>query len=379
MDRNLIAPGSVLLIALLVCVACILRMRALRSKNYGRWRRVAEMIVLAVVMLIVAALGSGATFNVVATQYFFAHHSVPGNFYDVDGYKMHLLCTGEGSPTLILDAGLGNDSLIWANVQPELSKITRVCSYDRAGFGWSQPRPDPRDADRIAHELHRLLNEAGVTGSVVLMGHSISGLYIRAYAASYPRGVSGLVFVDSSTPLQEDRFPAEVAQAFKNESMEFKKLEWLYILGIPRVMGQCTPEEGFSENVRKMIAEDQCRPSLFAAIAQEDKSFRQSGNETIHTGPFGDLPILIFSEDPEHSPPSDIPPQAAQSVSKVWNEMQEELKNLSTRSRRIIAKGSGHYVQIDRAGLIIEEVTIFVKQIRGELPEPTDYGSTKVE
>ena len=337
------------------------------------------MIALIVVMLVAAALGSGATFNVVATQYFFAHHSVPGNFYDVDGYKMHLLCTGEGSPTLVLDAGLGNDSLIWANVQPELSKVTRVCSYDRAGFGWSEPRPDPRDAGRIAHELHRLLNEAGVTGSVVLMGHSISGLYIRAYAASYPRSVSGLVFVDSSTPLQEDRFPAEVAQVFKNESMEFQKLEWLYILGIPRVMGQCRPEEGFKESVRKMIAEDQCRPSLFAAIAQEDKSFRQSGNETIHTGPFGDLPILIFSEDPEHSPPSDIPPQAAQSVSKVWNEMQEELKDLSTRSRRIIAKGSGHYVQIDRAELLIEKVTNLIKDIRGEMPEPTDYGSTKVE
>jgi len=379
MDRNLIAPGCVVAIALLVCVACILRMRALRSKNYGQWRRVSEMIVLTVVMLIAVALGSGATFNVVATQYFFARHSVPGNFYDVDGYKMHLLCTGEGSPTLVLDAGLGNDSLIWTNVQPELSKITRVCSYDRAGFGWSEPRPDPRDAGRIAHELHRLLNEAGVTGSVVLMGHSISGLYIRAYAASYPRSVSGLVFVDSSTPLQEDRFPAEVAQAFKNESMEFQKLEWLYILGIPRVMGQCRPEEGFSESVRKMIAEDQCRPSLFAAIAQEDKSFRQSGNETIHTGPFDDLPILIFSEDLEHSPPSDIPPQAAQSVSKVWNEMQEELKDLSTHSRRIIAKGSGHYVQIDRAELLIEKVTNFIKEIRGEMPEPTDYGSTKVE
>lgn len=379
MNRNLAAPGCVLLIALLVCVACVLRMRALRSKNYKRLRRVTEMIVLTMVMLIAAALGSGAMFNVVATQYFFAHHSVLGNFYDVDGYKMHLLCLGEGIPALVLDAGLGNDSLIWDNVQPELSKITRVCSYDRAGFGWSEPRPDPRDADHIAHELHRLLNEAGVTGSVVLMGHSISGLYIRAYTASYPQSVSGLVFVDSSTPLQEDRFPPEVAQAFKKESMEFQKLEWLYILGIPRVMGQCTPEEGFSESVRKMIAEDQCRPSLFAAIAQEDKSFRQSGNETIHTGPFGALPILIFSEDPEHSPPSDIPPQAAQSVSKVWNEMQEELKNLSTRSRRIVAKGSGHYVQIDRTRLLIEEVTNFVRQIRGEMPEPTDYGSTKVE
>jgi hypothetical protein len=80
MDRNLIAPSCVLLLALLVCVACILRMRALRSKNYGRWLRVAEMIVFTVVVLVAVALGSGATFNVVATQYFFAHHPVPGIF-----------------------------------------------------------------------------------------------------------------------------------------------------------------------------------------------------------------------------------------------------------------------------------------------------------
>jgi hypothetical protein len=118
---------------------------------------------------------------------------------------------------------------------------------------------------------------------------------------------------------------------------------------------------------------------VFAAVAQEDRSFKQSGNETIHTGPFGDLPILIFSQDPEHPPPSDIPPQAAKSVSRIWNEMQEELKNLSTCSRRIIARNSGHYVQIDRASLLNEEVTNFIKQIRTEMPEPTDYGSTKIE
>jgi pimeloyl-ACP methyl ester carboxylesterase len=354
-------------------------MRALRSKSYGKWRRIGEMIVLPIVILIAATVGTAVAFNAVATQYFFAHHPVPGTFYDVDGYKMHLYCTGEGSPTVVLDAGLSNDSLIWANVQPELTKITRVCSYDRAGFGWSEPRPDPRDADRIVQELHGLLGEGGITGPIVLMGHSISGLYIRAYASHYPQNVSGLVFVDGSTPLQEDRFPTEVHEAEKKAQFEFLKLKWLYILGIPRMMGGCAPEEGFSETAAKMIAEDQCRPSVFAAVAQEDRSFKQSGNETIHTGPFGDLPILIFSQDPEHPPPSDIPPQAAKSVSRIWNEMQEELKNLSTCSRRIIARNSGHYVQIDRASLLNEEVTNFIKQIRTEMPEPTDYGSTKIE
>jgi pimeloyl-ACP methyl ester carboxylesterase len=377
---NIIAPGAVLLVALLVCVACVVRMRGLRRKNYGKWRRVSEMSVLALVILLAATVGVGAAFNAVASQYFFSRHSAPGKLYEVDGYKMHLYCTGEGSPTLILDAGLGNDSLIWANVQPELSKITEVCSYDRAGFGWSEPRPKPRDAKRLTDELHGLLAAAGVTGPIILMGHSISGLYIRDYATRYPQNVSGLVFVDGSTPLQNDRFPAEMQLAEKNESVELRKLEWLSVLGIRREMGGCAPEEeGFSKSAAKMIAEDECRTSVLVAAAQELSSVPQSGEETIHSGPFGDLPILIFSQDLNQPPLPGFSAEAGKSLSKTWNEMQEDFKNLSTRSRRIIAKGSTHYVQVDRVSLLNGEVTNFIKQIRGEMPEPTDYGSTKTE
>jgi pimeloyl-ACP methyl ester carboxylesterase len=379
MVLNLIAPGVVLLVALVICAACIIRVRGLRGKNYGKWRHVGEMIALSIVILLAAAIGGGAAFNAVASQYFFARHPAPGKPYEVDGYKMHLYCTGEGAPTLVLDAGLGNDSLIWANVQPELSKITQVCSYDRAGFGWSEPRPEPRDAKRLTDELHGLLSAAGITGPIVLMGHSISGLYIRDYAARYPQNLSGLVFVDGSTPLQDDRFPADMQLAEKNEGAELRKLEWLSVLGVRREMGGCAPEEGFSKSAAKMIAEDGCRTSVLVAAAQELRSVPQSGEETIHSGPFGDLPILIFSQDLSQPPLPGFSAEAGKSLSNTWNEMQEELKNLSTRSRRIIAKGSSHYVQVDRVSLLNGEVTDFIKQIRGEMPERTDYGSTKTE
>ena len=376
---NILAPFAVVLVALLICVACIVRIRSVRRKDYGKWRRVGEIIALSIVVLVAAAIGGGAAFNAVAGQYFFSGHTVPGKLYEVGGYKMHLYCTGEGSPTIVLDAGLGNDSLIWANAQPELSKITQVCSYDRSGFGWSEARPEPRDAKRLNDELHGLLSAAGVTGPIVLMGHSISGLYIRDYAARYPQNLLGLVFVDGSTPLQDERFPAEIQLMEKQESAELRKLEWLSVLGLRRAMGGCAPEEGFSKSAAKMIAEDQCRTSVLAAAAQEFNSIQQSGDETIHTGPFGNLPILIFSQDLEQPATPGISAEAGKSVSKTWNEMQEDLKKLSTRSRRIIAKGSSHYVQVDRVSLLNGEVTTFIKQIRGELPQPTDYGSTKVE
>jgi pimeloyl-ACP methyl ester carboxylesterase len=380
MDRDLvIAPAIILGIALLVSGFCFHRMRTLGIKGYPKWRRISERIVLSFVVLVAVVAGAGTTFNAVATHHYRTRHAALGSLYVVDGYKMHLLCTGEGSPTIILDSGLGDDSLIWTKVQPELSKTTRICSYDRAGFGWSDPRPGPRDADRIVQELHLLLTEAGISGSTVLMGHSVAGLYIRAYAARYPDELSGLVFVDGSTPLQEDRFPDELRQEDQDAERGFTKLKWLEILGITRAMGQCRHFEGFDNNTGKMIAENQCRASQLTAMGKEHQGFRQSGNETVGTGPFGDLPILIFSQDPQPSAPSESPTQAEVEFSEIWNEMQEDLKHLSTHSRRIIAKGSSHYIQVDRPDLLNSKVTGFIQQIRGNVSQPTDYGSTKTE
>jgi len=377
MDRDLvIAPAVVLVIALLVSGFCFHRLRALGIKGYPKWHRISERIVLSFVALVALAAGAGTTYNAVATHHFRARHAAPGTLYVVDGYKMHLHCSGEGSPTIVIDNGLGQDSLFWAKVQPELSKTTRVCSYDRAGFGWSDPKPGPRDADRIVQDLRRLLTEAGVSGSTVLMGHSIAGLYIRAYAARYPHNLSGLVFVDGSTPLQEDRFPNELREEAQRY---FMKIKWLEILGIVRAMGYCRHHEGLDDVTGKMIAENQCRASQLTAVIQENQSSRQSGDETVGTGPFGDLPILIFSQDPQPSARSKAPTQADLEISKIWNEMQEELKHLSTHSRRIIAKGSSHNIHVDRPDLLNSKVTDFIQQIRGKVSQPTDYGSTKTE
>jgi hypothetical protein len=254
MDRDLvIAPAIILGIALLVSGFCFHRMRTLGIKGYQKWRRISEHIVLSLVVLVAVAAGAGVTFNAVATHLYRARHAAPGSLYVVDGYKMHLHCSGEGSPTIVLDAGLGDDSLIWAKVQPELSKTTRVCSYDRAGFGWSDSRPGSRDADRIVQELHRLLKQAGISGSIILMGHSVAGIYIRAYAARYPNNLSGLVFVDGSTPLQEDRLPDELREEEKNAEREFMKLKWMEISGATRVIGQCRHFEGFDDEAHLLI------------------------------------------------------------------------------------------------------------------------------
>jgi pimeloyl-ACP methyl ester carboxylesterase len=129
----------------------------------------------------------------------------PGRFIDLGGFRLHIFCTGQPSskPTVILLHGLGDSSLDWGLVQPEVARFARVCSYDRAGAGWSDPGPSPRGTLTAAKELHSLLIDAKETGPYLLVAHSWGGLIARVYASQYPTDVAGMVLVD---PTHEDAY-----------------------------------------------------------------------------------------------------------------------------------------------------------------------------
>jgi pimeloyl-ACP methyl ester carboxylesterase len=256
-----------------------------------------------------------------------------------------------------------------------LSSTTRVCSYDRAGFGWSDALPAPRDADHIAAELHELLLQAKVTGPIVLMGHSIGGMYERDYATRYPENIVGIVFEDSSTPLQDENPVLKAASGKVPPRWAFELLtKSAMSTGIPRLLGMCSQSiKGFDAHAAKLQAEDICHTNVSPMFDAMD-SINRSGQETVHTGPYGELPILIISEDPAQAVAA-----SSTDAANVSYEMQEDLKKLSTRSRRIIAKGSTHYIHIDRADLIEKEVPLFIEQIRGTAPQPDNWGSTITE
>jgi pimeloyl-ACP methyl ester carboxylesterase len=341
---------------------------------------VVDCSILAVLVVGSAGLAASASFNALALLRFRALNPPPGDMVHVNGRRMHLNCTGAGSPTIVLDAGLGNDALVWGGVQPRLAKTTRVCSYDRAGFGWSETQPGARDADHIAAELHQLLLEAKVDGPFVLMGHSIAGMYIRDYAARYPEDITGLIFVDGSTPLQDENPALKAAgETGLTRRASIQMVRLAAIAGISRLAGTCArPIPGFDAHAGQLLAEDLCYPQ-FNSISDELASFNASGRETVHTGPFGALPVLIFSQDPATALHEKHPSRQMVEMEKAWSRMQEDLKKLSTRSRRIIARGSTHALQIDRPDLLGKEVPLFIEQIRGAAPQPTDYGSTVTE
>jgi pimeloyl-ACP methyl ester carboxylesterase len=374
------APAVLSLICIVIGWLSIRHLRSLPARFSSHGFRLFDRLILFAMIIGSGALAVSAGFNAWALLRFTQFARPPGQIYFVNGHRMHLDCEGSGSPAVVLDSGLGSDSLIWGGVQSQLAKTTRVCSYDRAGFGWSDRVPGPRDADHITAELHQLLAQAEVTGPIVLVGHSIAALYIRDYAAHYPQDVAGLIFVDGSTPLQDEN-PALMAagETGLGRKTSIMVMRSAAMTGFSRLIGGCArPIPDFDAARGQLLSEDLCHPK-YGSIERELDSFNASGRETVHAGPFGALPVLIFSQDPAAATSRRFVPRELIDMETAWSRMQEDLKTLSTHSRRIIARGSGHAVQIDRADLIRREVPLFIEQIRGTAPEPAKYGSTVTE
>ena len=176
-----VAPMLIVIGGAVAASLLIRRLYSLSAKSKPKARHLFQRITLIGIAGIALFVAGSSGINAILLQV--NRRKLPGRIYVVHGRRMRIDCTGEGSPTIVLEAGGGNDGLNWGGVQPVLAKTTRVCSYDRAGFGGSDAAPSPRDADHTAQELHGLLQAAGIQFPVVLMGHSIGGLFIRDYAS----------------------------------------------------------------------------------------------------------------------------------------------------------------------------------------------------
>lgn len=278
-----------------------------------------------------------------------------GQLVSVDGRKMHIDCTGQGSPTVILDSGLGDTYLSWQKVQPEIAKFVQVCSYDRAGIGYSDPSSQPRTSRVIASELRGLLQAAHVAPPYILVGHSMGGYDVRVYAGMYPKEVAGMVLVDASHPDQENRLPSELKSMEGTWNREAIFLEYATPFGIPRFLGLC------DDDVAVRAAE--CNWHSEREKRAEMKMFSQSAVEAGAVTSLGDIPLAVLSHDPD-KPSVELPADLAKSTNEAWEKMQEESAHLSTRGTQSIAKNSSHYIQFDRPELVIDAVRSVVEQAR---------------
>ena len=168
-----------------------------------RLRRAGLLLTALLAFLVLA----GTTYQGVATALERHRLPRPGGLVDAGGHQLHIYCTGKGSPLVVLEAGTGSMSAAWAWVQPEVAKSTRVCSYDRAGLGWSEAGDGLYEPARVPEELRVLLDRSNETGPIVLVGHELGALYARMYASRFARETAALVLIDDPTTGQSSAAP----------------------------------------------------------------------------------------------------------------------------------------------------------------------------
>jgi len=304
----------------------------------------------------------------------------PGTLVDIGGFRLHLHCTGNGSPTIVLDAALGASSLSWSLVQTELARLSRVCSYDRGGFGWSDPGPMPRTADRIAEELHTLLERARVPPPYVLVGHSFGGLVALIFARRFRSVTSGLVLVDPAhaedwvTPAPKEqvqidrgvrlcRYGAVTARIglarVVSTLVGFGQIRTARLLvKVASRRGLSRQDEAILAPVRKLppelrptLAQFWSKPHFFEALGSQIESVCVSAGKVLEAtaGGYGDLPLVtISSTDP----------------GAYRLRQQDAMATLSTRGRHIMASQSGHWIPLDQPQVVIDAVKEVVTAAR---------------
>ena len=320
----------------------------------------------------------GAIYQAVATEMDRRTYPSPGEMVDVGGHRLHIDCIGQGSPTVILESGLGTMSADWANVQPEVAKITRVCAYDRAGTGWSEPGPEPRDPRQIARELHTLLGKAGIDGPYVLVGQSFGGLYARMYAARYPNEAKGMVLVDASHPDMWTRLPPEVVAALKPPAWRVGAMTFLTRLGVFRLTGgdmagcglparQCKEEQAYlrSTRYRQTWGQEMLAPDRDAQVRA--------------TGGLGDKPLVVLTAgDHSRDFATGVSGTARTQFERTWHNLQSELASVSTDSTHLVVEEAGHStLQTDREDAQLTSAAIgqVVEAVRTGRPLTEEKGA----
>jgi pimeloyl-ACP methyl ester carboxylesterase len=266
---------------------------------------------------------------------------------DVGGYRLHLNCTGTSSPTVVIESGWGDMSASWGWVQPEVAKTMRVCTYDRAGMGWSEVSPEPRTAREFALELHTLLAKANEPGPYVLVGHSLGGYTMQVYAHDYPAEVSGLVLIDSQDLPASDNATPNPAPKPGGTSMPslMARIGLVRLLGEPLGSLQNLPLK--EQQAFKALS---VTPRSVQTFLDEGRGMSEGGAQARAVTTLGALPIIVLSRGKDQ----DAKHTAAQA----------SLLQLSTDSQQFFAEQSGHSIMIDQPQAAVEAIMKMVEQLR---------------
>jgi pimeloyl-ACP methyl ester carboxylesterase len=326
---------------------------ALKAKGRGAlpWFRKTVLAIAAFVLLLMIV---GASYQSIAAKADARRFPQEGKSVDIGGYNMNINCTGQGSPTVVLEAGLGVPAISWRAAQRDIAKFTRVCSYDRAGYDWSDPGPMPRTTAESVKELHTLLRNAGERPPYVLVGHSFGGTNVRVYNAHYPSEVAGMVLAD--TGHEDLKFPRSfqllLDGEFQRRQHDRKWALLLHWFGIARFMARDkidNPEFTYAQQEWWYFL---IQPGFIAAAASELENVKEGKEELRAAGMLGSKPliVLIAAKSLLDLP---LPPQDKADLHSAWKEFEMRLAGLSSQGKWVIVPDTGHMIPFDRPDAIV--------------------------
>lgn len=343
-----------------------------RTRTTGRQRRGGCLYrLLVMLMAVVAVVGAMAAFGAVQDARALSTYPAPGRMVSVNGHSLHLTCTGQGSPTVVLEAGAGGSVLDWQEVQPEVAQFTRVCSYDRAGFGWSEVGPAPRDANRLVNELAVMLHRSGEQPPYVLVGSSFGGLLAQVYAYRYPESTAGLVLVDSVHPDSTERLPPEIARAQATTTAVLWPIEQAKRFGLfdlAAALGVVQPPaslDALPPDVREQVLVVGYRLPYWRAFRAEAAAQPASLETGRAARPLPDVPLIVIARGQPGELGPGVPAGVSDAAETAWRTLQEELAALTPGGELIVAEESGHLIPVEQPQIVIDAIRQIVEQVGG--------------
>jgi pimeloyl-ACP methyl ester carboxylesterase len=266
----------------------------------------------------------------------------PGRLVPVGGHRLHLLCKGSIGPTVLIEQGAGEPSVFWWPLQDKVSEFARVCTYDRAGYGWSDPPRSPQTIQQRAEDLHALLANAQLPVPYILVAHSYGSLIVRWFAQKYRDQVAGLVLVDTAE--EGVVFRKDVLDLYARIAMFPRAMAFAARFGLPRLLRRFFP------SLREQLWF--VKPSQYAATADDLASLARVTPPLTEPGGFGSLeglPLVVLTHGQPFPGPFAL-------LEKYWAEGQKRLAALSEKGELVVAQHSNHMIHLDQPDLVINAI-----------------------
>jgi pimeloyl-ACP methyl ester carboxylesterase len=305
--------------------------------------------VVAVVVLCTVVSAVGASYEYIEERRDLAAPP-PCRLIDIGGHRLHLCCEGQGTPAVIFESAFGGTSLDWYRVLHDIAGFTTACAYDRAGMGYSDAGPLPRTSERIADELAELVHRNDLRLPVILVGWSLGGYYVRAYATKHEPDVAGLVLVDSSHEDQAAKFEAIGIRGAIPVVAPY--LSTAARLGVLRLIPNPYVErpDTVPEPIRSYVRATTYRPSYFQARYQEDLATLQNADQLRASRRTLSMPVVVLTAG-----------QGPGNLMTIWMTLQRDLLRLSNRSCQMVAPNSDHMIPYHAPDAVVGAVRVAIE------------------